>query len=203
MFITFLKIIFKSFVRTRLVYSYPLVRDLNISWHICQSAKTCLLFKHRALAVHTFIRPSFISDWICALPIKWTTVEPGTTWQRHVRHNVLLLAFSSGTAFGWHHFLGGLVVSSLFFTCTHTLELKLFKIHIMSIFMPWRPFTCTRNYIRQWMSGMGIGFMQNRVNNYKNAAVTRVRPSPGNVETIGQNKGRNGLVALVLHILVI
>lgn len=125
------KIIFKSFICTKWLYSYPLVirSDYFLRFVISQPRPACFsntvsAFVNRVFAVHTFIRLSFISDWICALPIKWTTVGPGTTWQRHVCHNVLLLAFSSGTAFGRHHFLSGLVVSSFFFPCTHTLELN-------------------------------------------------------------------------------
>ena len=49
---------------------------------------------------------------MCAVPLKWTTVEFNAAQQRHVHHHVLLLALGHGPAPHQHRIAAGLLVSS-------------------------------------------------------------------------------------------
>ena len=55
-----------------------------------------------------------VLDWIRALPIKWTDVGPRRDGQRHVCHNVLLLACSHGNTYNWCDCFLSLAVSIFF-----------------------------------------------------------------------------------------
>lgn len=124
-------------------------------WTVLRSCSLCKLFVNLHFFIHLLImiigswllhHTFVISDWIRTLLTKWSGMELDRARQRHVRHNVLLLAFSCGPAFSHFHCSCSLVVSISSFTCTH------FTTSVITEFE------------QTWLENRTSGIQQNRYN---------------------------------------